>query len=134
MSDCIDRTSPRGVFAFTIEHRTLTKGRSVCQHDQKEELGDIEKERKYVNTCYTKVIINVLILEMCHDGRMTHRILSGFVDPRVERHDINVLNLFSVVLVYLKIEVYSICSTTKEGITWFQGIHVWDFEITMDGS
>ena len=65
---------------------------------------------------YAKVRLDVLVLWVGDNDGMTSGILLGLVYPRIERGHIDMLDLFTLVLVGRMMETKSIGSSPKEGI------------------
>ena len=69
---------------------------------------------------YTKVRLDVLVLRVGDNDGMTNGILLGLVYPRIERGHINILYLFTLILVGGMMEANGIGSSPKEGISWIK--------------
>ena len=50
--------------------------------------------RQHIDFGHTEVIMDVLIFGVDDDARMPHRVSAGFVDPRVQRRHVDVMDLF----------------------------------------
>ena len=69
---------------------------------------------------YAKVRMDVLVLRVGDDDGMTNRILSCLVYPGIERGYIDILDLFTLILVDHMMETNGIGSSPKEGISWIK--------------
>ena len=70
--------------------------------------------------------MDVLIFGVDDDARMPHRVSAGFVDPRVQRRHVDVMDLF--IGFYGVVEFDSVGSTSKEGVSGLQGINYLEVE------
>ena len=69
---------------------------------------------------YTKVRLDVLVLRVGYDDGMTSGILLGLVYPWIERGHIDVLDLFTLVVVGRMMETNGIGSSPNESISWIK--------------
>ena len=69
---------------------------------------------------YTKVRLDVLVLWVGDNDGMTCWILLGLVYPRIERGYIDILDLFTLILVDHMMEANGVGSFPKEGIPWIK--------------
>ena len=66
--------------------------------------------------------MDVLIFGVDDDARMPHRVSAGFVDPRVQRRHVDVMDLFIGFIGHF------VGSTSKEGVSGLQGINYLEVE------
>ena len=66
-------------------------------------------------------MMDILIFRVDDDGRMTNRVFAGFVDPRVQRRHVGVMDLFSLSFIGNVIEFDGIGSASKEGLSGLEG-------------
>ena len=72
---------------------------------------------------YTKVRLDVLVLWVGDNDGMTNGILLGLVYPWIERGHIDLLDLFTLVLVGRMMETNGIGSSPKESISWIKRLN-----------
>lgn len=70
--------------------------------------------------------MDVLIFGVDDDVRMSHGVFAGFVDPRLQRRHVNVMDLF--IGFYGVVKFDSIGSSTKEGMSGLQGVDYLEVE------
>ena len=75
----------------------------------------------HIYFAYAKVRLHVLVLRVGDDDGMTSGILLGLDYPYIERSHIDVLDLFTLVLVGRMMETNGIGSSPKESISWKRG-------------
>ena len=65
-----------------------------------------------------KVLVDVCVTWMCNKGRMSFRVDRGFVDPWVQRGDIDVMDLLTGGP--LMVQFHRIGTSSTESVTWIQ--------------
>ena len=66
-----------------------------------------------------EVLVDVRVTRLCNEGRMSFRVERGFVDPRVQGGDIDVMDL--LVGGHLMVQFHGIGTSSTESVAWIEG-------------
>ena len=83
---------------------------------------------KNVDFGHTEVMMDILIFTVDDDARMTNRVFAAFVDPRVQRRRVGVMDLFSLSFIGNMMEFDGIGSASEEGDSRLQWINYLEVE------